>query len=149
MYRWVFIILAFRFHAVEWSLGFDGIEEQQRDCGKDRNRGLPAMALIVDEFTSFLRRFVIRLYCVYGMEFMSCDSSFDLLCLSLFSFFFFLVLLSFWFIQQSYSYWHSFLTTVTFKSVRTTDIILISIGCLIKRTDTRAMKYIIRRKWNY
>lgn len=66
-----------------------------------------------------------------------------------FFFFFFLVLLSFWFIQQSYSYWHNFLTTVTFKSVRTTYIILISIGCLIKRTDTRAMKYIIRRKWNY
>lgn len=81
------------YHEMEWNLDFDGIEERQRDCGKDRNRGLPAMALIVNEFTSFLRRFVIRLNCVYGMEFMSCDSSFDLLCLSFF--FFFLVLLSF------------------------------------------------------
>lgn len=81
------------YREMEWNLDFDGIEERQRDCGKDRNRGLPAMALIVNEFTSFLRRFVIRLNCVYGMEFMSCDSSFDLLCLSFF--FFFLVLLSF------------------------------------------------------
>lgn len=82
---WVFMILTFRFHSTPWNraLDFDGIEEQQRDWGKDRNRGLPAMALIVHEFTSFLRRFVIRLNCVYGMEFMSCDSSFDL------SFFFF------------------------------------------------------------
>lgn len=92
---WVFMILTFRFHSTPWNraLDFDGIEEQQRDWGKDRNRGLPAMALIVDEFTSFLRRFVIRLNCVYGMEFMSCDSSFDLSFLFFLSFFFFGVII--------------------------------------------------------
>lgn len=135
------------YREMEWNLDFDGIEERQRDCGKDRNRGLPAMALIVNEFTSFLRRFVIRLNCVYGMEFMSCDSSFDLLCLSFFFFFWCyyrsrvysreLFLLTQLFSLQSLlkvfeqQMWFWFLQGVVFKLMQEQE------------------KYIIARKWNY
>lgn len=136
------------YREMEWNLDFDGIEERQRDCGKDRNRGLPAMALIVNEFTSFLRRFVIRLNCVYGMEFMSCDSSFDLLCLSFFFFFFWcyyrsrvysreLFLLTQLFSLHSLlkvfeqQMWFWFLQGVVFKLMQEQE------------------KYIIARKWNY
>lgn len=143
------MILAFRFHSIPWN----GMEPwlrwnrrtRQRDCGKDRNRGLPAMALIVNEFTSFLRRFVIRLNCVYGMEFMSCDSSFDLLCLSFFFFF--------WCYYRSRVYSRElFLLTQLFSLHSLLKVFEQQMwfwflqGVVFKLMQE---KYIIARKWNY